>query len=125
MQDILNQYQTVTEATVKTWFKVGNITDFQEGGGSCIKYQSKQIAVFNFDGKSRWFASQNLCPHKLEMVLSRGMIGSAGEIPKVACPMHKKTFSLEDGSSLSGDDLKIAVYPVKIENNQVLIGFSD
>ncbi len=125
MQDILNQYQTVTDATAKIWFNVGNINDFQEDGGSCIKYQSKQIAIFNFDGKSKWFASQNLCPHKLEMVLSRGMIGSAGEIPKVACPMHKKTFSLLDGSSLGGDDLKIAIYPVKIENNQVLIGFSD
>ncbi len=39
--------------------------------------------------------------------------------------MHKKNFSLEDGSNLDGDDLKIAVYPVKIESENVYIGFSD
>jgi nitrite reductase (NADH) small subunit len=39
--------------------------------------------------------------------------------------MHKKNFSLEDGTSLSGDDLKIAIYPVKIEEGNVYIGFAD
>ena len=61
----------------------------------------------------------------MEMVLSRGMIGSADEIPKIACPIHKKTFSLKDGSNLSGDDLQIATYPVKIVDGEVFIGFID
>ncbi len=39
--------------------------------------------------------------------------------------MHKKNFSLKDGSNLGGDDLKIAVYPVKIEGENVYIGFVD
>jgi nitrite reductase (NADH) small subunit len=37
--------------------------------------------------------------------------------------MHKKTFSLIDGSNLNGDDLKIAPYPVKILENTVFVGF--
>jgi nitrite reductase (NADH) small subunit len=53
------------------------------------------------------------------------MIGDLEGIPKVACPMHKKTFSLEDGSNLNGDDYRIAVYPVKIEDENVYIGFVD
>jgi nitrite reductase (NADH) small subunit len=61
----------------------------------------------------------------MEMVLSRGMLGSADDIPKIACPMHKKTFSLVDGSNLNGDDLKIATYPVKIVDNEVFVGFLD
>jgi nitrite reductase (NADH) small subunit len=125
MHDIFSQYQSVTVSAAKVWFDAGNVNDFIEDSGGCIKYKSKQIAVFNFHGKTEWYASQNLCPHKLEMVLSRGMIGSSGEIPKVACPMHKKTFSLIDGECLSGDEYKIATYPVKIENNRVLIGFLD
>ena len=59
------------------------------------------------------------------MVLSRGMIGSAEDTPKIACPIHKKTFSLKDGNNLSGDDLKIATYPVKIVEDEVFIGFMD
>ena len=39
--------------------------------------------------------------------------------------MALKTFSLEDGSNLTGEDYKIATYPVKIEEENVYIGFSE
>ena len=122
---MLDKYKTTTLSSVTTWYEVGKVNDFPENGGACIKYMDKQIAVFNFTRTSKWYACQNLCPHKMEMVLSRGMIGDAGGIPKVACPLHKKTFSLEDGKNLNGDLDAIATYPVKIENNLVFIGFSD
>jgi len=125
MQDILEQYKTVAEPDVKEWFKVGLVGDFPENSGACIKYKTKQIAVYNFSRTNKWYACQNLCPHKMEMVLSLGMIGDKDGIPKVACPMHKKNFSLEDGNNLGGEDLKIATYPVKIEGGNVYIGFSD
>ena len=123
MEDILNQYETVNLNDVKVWFKAGATNDFPADGGGCIKYKGKQIAIINFAHRNQWYACQNLCPHKMEMVLSRGMIGSADDIPKIACPMHKKTFSLVDGSNLNGDDLKIATYPVKIVENEVFVGF--
>ncbi|MDG3583479.1 MULTISPECIES: nitrite reductase small subunit NirD [Galbibacter] len=125
MEQILQQYQSVASTKVMTWFHVGKINDFPENGGACIKYKAKQIAVYNFTRKSKWYACQNVCPHKMEMVLSRGMIGDLSGTPKVACPLHKKTFSLENGENLNGDDYKIATYPVKIENENVYIGFTD
>ena len=125
MQHLLEHYNTIPETAVKTWFHAGKITDFPVDGGACVKYRSKQIAVFHFTRLSKWYACQNLCPHRLEMVLSRGMIGEDKRIPKVACPLHKKTFSLEDGHNLNGEEYAIAVYPVKIENENVYIGFSD
>ena len=125
MQNILKQYKTVSETSVKNWFRVGEVNDFPVNSGACIKYKTKQIAVYNFARIDKWYACQNLCPHKMEMVLSLGMIGDKGGVPKVACPLHKKNFSLEDGANLNGDDLKIATYPVKIENGNVYIGFSD
>jgi nitrite reductase (NADH) small subunit len=125
MENLLTQYETVELNDVKVWFKAGKIADFPADGGGCIKYKNKQIAVINFERRNEWYACQNVCPHKMEMVLSRGMIGSAEDTPKIACPIHKKTFSLKDGSNLSGDDLKIATYPVKIVEGEVLIGFID
>ena len=59
------------------------------------------------------------------MVLSRGMIGDHNGIPKVACPLHKKTFSLETGENLNGDLEAIATYPVKIKEDYVYIGFQE
>jgi nitrite reductase (NADH) small subunit len=56
------------------------------------------------------------------MALSRGMIGSHGAEPKVACPFHKKTFSLIDGRCTSEEGYRIKTYPVKLENGLVYIG---
>ncbi len=123
MQDILNQYETVQLNDVNVWFKAGKTSDFPAEGGGCIKYKNKQIAVINFTRRNEWYACQNVCPHKMEMVLSRGMIGSADEIPKIACPMHKKTFSLTDGANLNGEEYSIAIYPVKVVDGEVFVGF--
>ena len=49
------------------------------------------------------------------------MIGSVEDEPKVACPFHKKTFSLKSGACLSGDDYQLKTYPVKIEDGKVYI----
>ncbi|MDG2435549.1 MAG: nitrite reductase small subunit NirD [Polaribacter sp.] len=125
MQEVLEKYKTVSESNVSEWFKVGKTTDFPEDSGACVKHNTKQIAVYNFTRTGKWYATQNLCPHKMEMVLSIGMIGDKAGIPKVACPMHKKNFSLEDGSNLAGEDLEIAIYPVKIKDGNVYIGFLD
>ncbi|MDP5105197.1 MAG: nitrite reductase small subunit NirD [Polaribacter sp.] len=125
MQELLDKYKSVAVENVTEWFKVGVITDFPENSGACIKHKTKQIAVYNFARTGKWYATQNLCPHKMEMVLSLGMIGDKEGIPKVACPMHKKNFSLEDGSNLAGENLKIATYPVKISDGNVYIGFSE
>lgn len=125
MKQLLDHYRTITEEEIMEWYLAGNVNDFPKDGGACIKYKDKQIAVFQFERMNKWYACQNLCPHKLEMVLSRGLIGESEGIPKVACPLHKKTFSLDDGSSLTDEDLSIAVYPVKIENEKVYIGFSE
>jgi nitrite reductase (NADH) small subunit len=125
MENILEHYKTVSESEVKVWFKAASIKDFPKDGGVCVKYKDKQIAVFNFTRINKWYACQNVCPHKMEMVLSRGMIGDDKGMPKVACPLHKKTFSLENGENLNGDLEAIATYPVKIEGENVYIGFSE
>lgn len=125
MEEILEKYIATKPEEVKVWFKAASINDFPKDGGACVKYKDKQIAVFNFTRLGKWYACQNVCPHKMEMVLSRGMIGDDKGIPKVACPLHKKTFSLENGENLNGDIDAIATYPVKIEEENVYIGFLD
>lgn len=116
------KYETVSEENVSEWIYACDADQFPENGGLCIKHEDLQIAVFNFTRRNEWYATQNLCPHKQQMILSRGMIGSDGEDPKVACPFHKSTFSLKTGKNLNGDLCAIATYPVKIEGNRVLIG---
>ena len=124
-ETLVSMYKTVREEEVKVWFKAAPVNAFPKDGGACVKYKALQIAVFNFDRLNKWYACQNLSPEKKEMVLSRGMIGDHNGIPKVACPLHKKTFSLENGENLNGDLPALAIYPVKIEGNFVYLGFAE
>jgi hypothetical protein len=49
------------------------------------------------------------------------MIGDQNGKPKVACPVHKKAFSLESGQCLSGEDYSVCVFPVKVEGDDVYL----
>ena len=104
------------------WIFACSTHDVPDNGGVCVKHDQQQIALYRFTRLNQWFATQNECPHRKQMALSRGMIGTYQEDPKVACPFHKKTFSLITGECLTGDVCAIKTYPVKIDGDKVFIG---
>ena len=108
-------------APLASWVSVGRVDDFPIEGGAAVKYGKCQIAVFHFASRNEWYATQNMCPHKRAFVLSRGIIGDQGGVPKVACPLHKKTFSLATGECLSDAAYSIRVFPAKIEGGEVYL----
>ncbi len=100
---------------------VGKVWDFPKDGGAAVKVGDVQIAVFNFTSRGKWYATQNMCPHKKAFVLSRGIVGSEDDVPKVSCPLHKKNFSLQDGTCTSGEDYRIETFPVIIKGDEVIL----
>lgn len=106
------------------WYKAAKVDDFPKNGGACVKLLGRQIAVFNFTRRNEWFACQNMCPHKKEMALARGMIGESEGEPKVACPFHKRAFNLYSGENINGDEEPVETYPVKVEDGFVYVGLS-
>ncbi len=110
-----------TENGSSHWVWVGMVSDFPVEGGRAVKFGRSQIAVFRFASREKWYACENLCPHKREMVLARGILGDQQGTPKVACPLHKKTFSLDSGQCLSGEDLQVRVFAVKVEADAVFL----
>ena len=106
----------------QTWHAACRVEDIPADGRACALIGGRQIAIFNFSRRGEWYATDNECPHRQQMVLSRGMIGSQGDDPKVACPFHKKTFSLKNGQCLNDDGYRINTFPVKVENGIVYIG---
>jgi nitrite reductase (NADH) large subunit len=115
------RFNATAAAGDRSWVRVGAVADFPAEGGAAIRYGKTQIAVFRLASRDEWYATQNLCPHKRALVLSRGLVGDAAGIPKVACPLHKKTFGLRDGKCLSGDDYSLSTFPVKVEDGSVFL----
>jgi nitrite reductase (NADH) small subunit len=52
-------------------------------------------------------------------VLSRGIVGSRGDIPTVASPLHKQVFDLRTGSCLDDESVAVPVYAVRIRDGVV------
>ena len=125
----IEQFQTFKKCSLphteqtpeRSWVQVGTVDDFPSNGGATIKYGDIQIAVFNFSSRGEWYACQQMCPHKKAFVLSRGIIGDIDGAPKVACPMHKKNFSLESGACVSGGNYAVQVFPVRVEGVDVYL----
>ena len=105
----------------KSWVRVGKASDFAPNVGSQILYGDTQLAVFNNAKRGEWYCTQNMCPHKQAFVLSQGILGDVAGTPKVACPLHKKNFALEDGEEIGDGDLKILTFPIKLEGDDVLV----
>lgn len=106
------------------WIEVCKESDVLENAGSCVLVENEQIAIFNLEHRKRWFAVQNRCPHENQFVLSRGLTGYEGDVPKVACPLHKNTFCLLSGKHLGGnEEWTLRTYPIKIEDGNVFLKF--
>ena len=80
-----------------------------------VKHGDTQLAVFKIKGK--YYATQQMCPHKRAFVLSDGLIGDddAGNY-WVSCPYHKRNFDLsgEQAGRCSNDEaMNIATFPVE------------
>lgn len=103
--------------------KIAPASAFPNDAGQVIKYGDTQIAIFNTNERTKWYATQNMCPHKRAFVLSQGILGDEDDgIMRVSCPMHKKNFALETGECVSGDaDLKLMTFEIKIEDDYVFL----
>jgi nitrite reductase (NADH) large subunit len=105
----------------RQWVRVASVDDVPDDGGIAVRHGPAQVALFRLGGRSEYYATQNVCPHKKEMVLARGLVGDQAGAPKVACPLHKKTFDLKTGDCLSGDPLSIETFPVRVEGNDLWV----
>jgi nitrite reductase (NADH) large subunit len=103
----------------RAYVLLASVRDVPQNTGIAVKYGDAQIAIFHARGE--WYATQNACPHAREMVLARGIVGDAGGAPKVACPLHKRTFDLRSGACLSADAPDIATFPIRVDGDDIYV----
>jgi len=103
------------------WVRLATVHDVPRDGGAAARYGDSQIAIFNFASRGEWYATQNVCPHRRDMVLARGILGDQSGVPKVACPVHKKIFSLATGAGLSDGSFRIRTFPVEVRGEEVWV----
>jgi nitrite reductase (NADH) small subunit len=74
----------------------------------------KTICIANVNGSYR--AMDNVCPHR-GGPLGQGMV----EGGKVVCPWHGWAWDTVTGAASQSSQMKVTVYPLKIQGGDVLI----
>jgi len=102
------------------WLAVCRLEDIAPNTGVCALVGQRQIAVFRLDDDSV-FAIENRDPFSRANVLSRGIVGDLKGEVVVASPVYKQHFSLATGCCLEDPDVRVAVFPARIEGDAVLV----
>lgn len=102
------------------WIPVCTLDDLLPNLGVCAKVADRQVAIFKIleNGHANLFAIDNHDPFSEANVLSRGIVGDLKGHTVVASPIYKHHFDLVTGQCLE-DDVRIPVYPVRVQNGQV------
>jgi nitrite reductase (NADH) small subunit len=87
--------------------------------GVCALVAGQQVAIVR-TGEGL-FALDNLDPFSKAFVLSRGIVGDKGGVPKIASPIYKQTFDLRTGRCLEDPRVRVPTYEVRVERGRVLV----
>jgi len=102
-----------------TWVDVCSFDGLVSGRGVCALVGGRQVAVFRVDDEV--FALSNLDPCSQANVLSRGIVGSRGEHLKVASPIYKQNFDLQNGVCLDDPMVSVPTFPARVVDGQVQV----
>jgi nitrite reductase (NADH) small subunit len=90
-------------------------------GGVAALVDGEAVAVFRTHDGSL-FAIGNVDPFSGASVLSRGIVGTRGDVPVVSSPMYKQAFDLRTGRCLDDDAVSVPTYDVGVVDGRVLVG---
>jgi len=101
------------------WEDVCALEDIVPDTGVCALVDGRQVAIVRTDGTV--YAIGNFDPFSKAFVLSRGIVGDRGGIPKIASPIYKQTFDLRTGACLDDPRVRVPSYEVRVERGRVLV----
>lgn len=114
----------VTE--LATWTPVCQVADLTPDRGVAVLVEDHPVAVFHLaatpTSSAGVYAVDHCDPVSGAAVMARGLVGSRGSSTYVTSPLHKERYCLDTGECLDRDDLRLAVWPVRIDQDMVLLG---
>jgi nitrite reductase (NADH) small subunit len=111
----------MTAVDTTTWVDVCGLDDLVLDRGVCALVGGFQIAVFRVSPNGELYALSNFDPFSRAFVLSRGVVGSRGDTPKVASPMYKQSFDLRSGQCLDDPSVSVPTFPVQVTGGRVQV----
>lgn len=103
-----------------TWVAVCPYDRLEPERGVAALVDGHQVALFRcHDG--RLYAVDNLDPIAGAHVMSRGIVGTRGDVPTVASPLHKQVYDLRTGACLDRPGVQLSTFDVRERDGLVEI----
>jgi 3-phenylpropionate/trans-cinnamate dioxygenase ferredoxin subunit len=97
--------------------KIATIHDIPDNEVRAFEYDSRKIAIYNVGGQL--YATDDICSHAYAE-LHEGYLDT--DDCTIECPLHGSRFDVRSGAVLSLPAYEpIAVYPLRVEGEDVLI----
>lgn len=107
-----------TETVDDGWTAVCPTSWAEPERGVSALVDGEQVAIFRTHDGS-FFATGNRDPIAGSNVMSRGIVGTRGEIPTVASPLHKQVYDLRTGECLDVPGVSLPTMAVRCRDGLI------
>lgn len=98
------------------YIRVAKKGEVPSGAAREFHADGKLVALFNVEGK--FYALDNTCLHR-GGPLGQGVL----EADVVTCPWHGWQYKVTTGESVFNESIKVQQYEVKLEGEDIFVGF--
>ena len=109
------------DADPEAWVDVCPLDALVPDRGVAALVGGRAVAVFRCSPAGELFALADIDPFSGASVLSRGIVGSVGDRPTVASPVHKQRFDLATGAAIDDPAVHVDTWKVRALDGRVLV----
>ncbi|HEY1106094.1 MAG TPA: nitrite reductase small subunit NirD [Agromyces sp.] len=115
---------TTTIETRTAWLQACDLDELEPGWGEVALHGPHQIALVRVDEREV-YAVDHHDPHTGAPVMARGIVGSRGERPTIASPLHKEVYDLGTGECFTDGSLALRTYRTRIVGGMIEVELAD
>ncbi|MFP3464104.1 nitrite reductase small subunit NirD [Leifsonia sp. SIMBA_070] len=120
----ITQSPSRPESRRAEWVTACEVGDLEPSWGEAVLLRMRQIAVFLL-GPREVYAVSHEDPDGGAPVMARGIVGSRGDRPTIASPLHKQVYDLGTGECFTDPSLLLQTFRTRIVGGFIQIELED
>lgn len=109
---------SLTLETTTTWASTCAVDELETGWGEVALFGRTQVALIRL-AEDEVYAVDHYDPHTGAPVMARGIVGSRGDRPTIASPLHKQVYDLGTGECFTDSALALRTYRTRIVGGMI------
>jgi nitrite reductase (NADH) small subunit len=100
-------------SAARSWQRACRVDDLEPSWGEAVLLRAKQIALILFSPREI-YAVAHEDPATGSYVMARGIVGSKGDRPTIASPLHKQVYDLGTGECFTHPELALGTFRTRV-----------